>query len=504
MMLDTTAKPAETRPEDPATSRTGIGPTVQAILNRHPAVGLAVGVVGPGGLESFHGHGLADIERHRPVTVDTGFRIASITKTFTAIAVMQLWERELIDLNAPADDYLHGFRLVSADPTFGPPTVRHLLTHTSGIPENVRTGGTMVRGWFAESVPLDAPIPSLSDYYQSGLPIDTEPGTNFKYTNHGYAALGAIVEEVSGLPLDRYFREKIFEPLGMAHSDLARSGEVEAALATGYKMSSRGPRPLVDRHWVTAAASSIYSTPADMACYLRALLSGGAGKHGRILEPSTLAIMFAPHYRPDHRLPGMGLGFFRVDTGGHPVVEHQGILPGFNSQVFVAPDAGKAVMAFTNGSRQAMFWLPVETGRMLGQLIGAPEPTLRLDLPHHPEIWSDLCGRYRVPARITDVRLRAMLGAGAEVLVRGGRIHLRLLTPLPSAFRGFPLVPDDPDDPYAFRIDLAGYGLGTARVVFGQGEDGRTSSVSMDLMPLTLRKAGQAPSPRESAALEPE
>jgi len=92
---------------------------VGEILNRWPAVGLAVGVVRNGRLEFFHGHGLADIALNTPITEDTVFRFASITKTFTAIAVMQLWEQGLVDLDAPANDYLRVYRLIPRRPTSG-------------------------------------------------------------------------------------------------------------------------------------------------------------------------------------------------------------------------------------------------------------------------------------------------------------------------------------------------------------------------------------------------
>src|SRR4051812_38325994 len=103
---------------------------VGEILNRWPAVGLAVGVVGNGSLQFFYGHGVADIPSNTPITEDTIFRIASITKTFTAIAVMQLWEQGLVDLDAPANDYLRAYKLIPAQASFRPATVRHLLTHT--------------------------------------------------------------------------------------------------------------------------------------------------------------------------------------------------------------------------------------------------------------------------------------------------------------------------------------------------------------------------------------
>ena len=105
------------------------------------AVGLAVGVIRNGSLEFFNGHGLADIASNAPITEDTVFRIGSITKPFTAIAVMQLWEQGLIDLDAPANDYLRAYELIPAQAGFRPATVRHLLTHTAGITEVQRRLG---------------------------------------------------------------------------------------------------------------------------------------------------------------------------------------------------------------------------------------------------------------------------------------------------------------------------------------------------------------------------
>ena len=103
------------------------------VLDRWPSAGLAAGVVRAGSLEWFEGHGVADAGSNEPVTLDTVFRIGSLTKTFTAVAVMQLCERGLVDLDAPANDYLRSFQLVAAKASFRPATVRHLLTHTAGI-----------------------------------------------------------------------------------------------------------------------------------------------------------------------------------------------------------------------------------------------------------------------------------------------------------------------------------------------------------------------------------
>jgi CubicO group peptidase (beta-lactamase class C family) len=473
---------------------------IAGILNRRPAVGLAVGVVRDGGLEFFSGHGVADIASRTPVTRDTVFRIASISKTFTAIAVMQLWEQGLVDLDAPANDYLRAYRLVPARAGFRPATVRHLLTHTAGIAQVVHPW-RVLRPNFGETVGLDRTTPTLAEYYRGGLRVVAEPGTRFAYGNHGIATLGQLVSDVTGQPLDRYFREHVFAPLGMADTDLVRSARVRSRLATGYRLGPRGATAVTDRELVTAPAGGVYSTPADMARYVAALLGGGANAHGSVLKPATLAMMFEPQYRPDPRVPGIGLTFFRVDAGGHRVVEHQGILPGFNSQVFVAPDDGIGVVAFTNGAaRDAVLWLAAETGRLLNHLLGVPDDAIRTDVPHRPEIWADICGRYRLPAQLTDLTARSMFGAGVEVLVRGGGPTLRVLTPVPARYRGLPLHPDDDSDPYVFRVDLGGYGLGSLRVVFSRDRTADRTAMHLDMMPLTLHRQPAVTNPRRWAA----
>lgn len=468
---------------------------VDEILNRRPMVGFALGVVRHGSPASLYTHGLADIATNTAVTEDTVFRVCSITKTFTAIAVMQLWEQGLLDLAAPANDYLRAFKLVPVRPGFRPATLRHLLTHTAGLPQ-VAHPSRMFMPFYGEYFRLGRPLPTLAEYYRGGLPVVAEPGTRFSYGDHAFAALGQIVEDVTGEPLDRYFREHIFAPLGMADTDLLRSDRVASRLATGYSLRPSGPRPVADGEIVTRAAGSIYSTPRDMARYLAALLGGGANEHGSVLEPATMARMFEPHYQPDPRLPGIGLAFQRVDLDGHLAVEHQGILPGFNAQLCAAPGDGIGVVAFTNGAREAVAWLPGEVAGLVRRLLGLPDDAIRTDVPQHPEIWGDLCGWYQLSARLTDLGLRSVIGAGFEVFVRGGELTLRGLSPIPAMYRGFPLHPDDDRDPDVFRIDLSQLGLGTSRVVFSRDAGGSVTHLHPDLGPLSLQKQPARKNPR--------
>lgn len=469
--------------------------SVNEILNRWPTVGLAVGVVHGGHLAFFHGHGFADIESNTPITEDTVFRIASITKTFTAIAVLQLWERGLIDLDAPANDYLRAYKLIPAKASFRPATIQHLLTHTAGIREVLHPSGLLRMRDLGETVKLGRPMHSLAEYYRGGLRIDAEPGSRFMYTNHGFATLGQIVEDVSGKPLDRYMREYIFNPLGMANTDLVRSERVQSRLATGYDLRSDGARAVTDYEVVTVGGGGVYSNTRDMAQYAAALLGSGTNEHGSILKPETMALMFEAHYQPDPRMPGNALAFFRANFGDHLVVEHDGILPGFDSQVFLAPDDGIGVMAFATGARHAMHWLMPEVGGLLRHLLGVPDEVVRTDVPQHPEVWGDLCGWYHFSAHLTDPAKLA-LGAGIEVFVRRGQLMMRVLSPIPALYRGFALHPDDDKDPYVFRIDFSAFGIDTGRVIFSQEPGVGTTTAHFEFGPMSFQKQPASKNPR--------
>jgi CubicO group peptidase (beta-lactamase class C family) len=485
------ATKSESRAADhghPAIDERELQAEVRRIRCRWPSVGLAVGVIRDGALESFSGQGLADIASDTPITEDTVFRIASITKTFTAIALMQLWEQGSVDLDAPANEYLRAFKLMPGRPGLRQPTVRHLLTHTAGIREVLHPSGLLRMRDLGETVKRGRPVPALAEYYRGGLRIDAEPGSRFTYSNHGFATLGQIVEDVSGQPLARYFRERIFEPLGMADTDLVRSERWASRLATGYELRSHGAEAVPDYDLITFPGGGVYSTPRDMARYTAALLADGANDNGDVLRPETLANMFQPHYQPDPRIPGIGLAFFRADLGGHLGIEHDGILQGFDSQVFVAPDDGIGVMAFANGAKRGMHWLMPEASGMLRRLLGVPDEGIRTDIPHRPEIWADLCGFYRFSAYAADPA-KLMIGPGAWVVVRRGRLMMRFLSPIPALSRGFLLHPDDQEDPHVFRIAPVSFGR-DSRVVFTRGSRAGAIAVHLETGLLSFRRRG--------------
>ena len=184
-------------------------------------------------------------------------------------------------------------------------------------------------------------------------------------------------------------------------------------------------------------------------------------------------------------------------AGGHRVVGHDGRLPGFNAQLFVAPDDGVGVVAFTNGSRGATSWLPLEMEGLLRDLLGVRSEAPRTDIAARPEVWPEICGRYALPPRIGDFRGRMLMGGGVEILVQDGRLMARLRVPVPALWRGLPLLPVNASDPYLFRLDLAPFGMPSTLVAF------TPEALHTDLACLTLvkRAAKAGPRRREQRAL---
>ena len=463
--------------------------TVAQVLDRWPCAGLAVAVVDGGGLAWFHGHGLADVAAKMPVSEETVFRIGSITKTFTAIAVMQLWEQGLVGLDAPANDYLHSFRLVPVRSELRPPTVRHLLTHTAGVGYWRRLSDLLQPGVGSGARAGRSGAQPLVDYYRRGLPVEVEPGTKWVYSNHGFAALGQIVEDVSGQPLDRYLRDRIFDPLGMEHTDLIRSERVRPYLARGYVLRSRGLKPVADREVPTPGGGGMYSSTTDIARYVAALLRMGAGEYGPVLRPETVANMFRPHFQPDPRVPGMGLAFELGQEGDHKTVGKRGIVSGFHSAIALAPEEGIGVIVFSNTGRLDGRGAPEPLApALLRRLLGLPLEAVRSDISPRPETWNRICGWYGLdPGPVTNLFSRALWGAGAEVMVHGGNLMLKPLTPIPALRRGFRLYPDDPADPLVFRIHFPEFAM-ELRVVFDGGSNVRTARrLLLDMMSFERR-----------------
>jgi CubicO group peptidase (beta-lactamase class C family) len=464
--------------------------TIATALSRFPSAGLAVAVVRENAPPLFLCHGVADTASGRPVGEHTVFRIGSLTKVITAVALMQLYEEGLIGLDAPADDYLRAFRLVPANADFRPATVRHLLTHTAGVGYWRRRSDLLLHPGVGSGVSARS-IVSPAELYREGLPVDVQPGTRWAYSNHGFAALGQIVEDVSGDPLDGYLREHVFRPLGMEDTDLILTDRLRTHLAAGYVLRRGRLAAVRHREVATPGSGGVYSTAGDMARFVAAMLRGGANEHGRVLAGENVASMFRPHFQPDPRVAGMGLGFDRREERGRTLIGKTGVVSGFLSAVGMAPEEGLGVVVLGNtgalDGRGAAGPLAEALTRLL---VGLPEDAVRDDVAPHPEVWPALCGWYAPDAGpITNLFPRLVMGAGVEVAVRHRELVLTPLTPVPGLRVPMVLRPDDPDDPRVFRIVYPRYGW-TLGVVFTEDTPPR---LLLDLMSFEKRPNRENP-----------
>ena len=264
------------------------------------------------------GYGLSDVEAKRPVSPDsTVFRIGSITKVFTATAVVQLADRGRIDLDRDVNQYL---KRLQVPKTFAEPvTPRHLLSHTPGFDElpGVRLAPS-----------ADAVLP-LHEFLRDKLVRVRPPGRVTAYSSFGAALAGLLVEEVSGQSYEDYLRQHIWQPLGMTRTYITPGGS-----PVGYEFAN-GQVTRAPYEWYhTTPAGSINSTAADMARFMIAHLEGGAP----ILSQQATREMQRRQATMHPMLPGWTLGFQQNDLNGERIIEHGGDIAGFSSLMVLLPD----------------------------------------------------------------------------------------------------------------------------------------------------------------------
>lgn len=421
----------------------GLKAIVENTVKEHGLVGVVAGAVHQGRTVASHAYGSARLDPAEDMTPATVVRIGSTTKTFTAIAVAQLWEAGRLDLDDPVERHLRSIR-VRPRIGGGPLTIRQMLTHTSGLGEWRRR-----REAVARSIPFaiadGRPVPTLRRFYRGGLRADTPAGRRWTYANHAFAALGQLVEDVSGVPYADYVRERIFEPLDMRSSGVTLTDSLRSRLAQGYDLSSpERPKAVPYLHIVIAPAGSIHSSLEDMLRYA-AWVSTCGETAPAVLRRETLTQMFQRQWEPDPRLPGQGLGFERDDLARYAVVGHDGGWPGFMTSFNVVPDQRFGVFVCTNALHLGARMIGE---RVLEEFLGVPEPAGRVPVPGTKDDRSSHHGLRGVyaPPRGFSSNGRWWNEHGGEVRIseRGGRLVLS--TPKGSYAGGVTLFPGDPDD----------------------------------------------------------
>ncbi|MGA9475752.1 MAG: serine hydrolase domain-containing protein, partial [Terriglobales bacterium] len=449
------------------------------IFKKHHLAGLTVGILVNGQVVHSKCLGMADLRSRSEVCEYTTFRIGSISKTFTAVALMQLWERGLLHLESPVNDFLKAYKIVQ--PPLTPPiTFRHLLTHTSGIGE-LRRWTDLFRPTLGLTISLRRPS-TLREYYAPALRAELPPGSKWAYSNHGFTTLGQVIEDVSGQPFAEYMLEHVFAPLGMMHTDFQMSWRVTPRFAQGYEYVRRTLRNIANSHIVIAPAVAAVSNLEDMLLYLAAMAGNGANRYGRVIDAETLELMSTPHYVCDPRMPSNGLGFMIETRGDRLIFGHDLGWPGYSGSIRVAPQVRAAVVVLTNTAVMASGFATITiANEVVGRLVDDRFPD-SVEVSESPDLWAQLCGSYR-PERgfYTNLRIWRLLGGRADIVIRDG--HLEMRTPLGPSKTGMLLRSADQHDPLLFRGHLNGLDIW---VLFRRNKSGVVVSLSVSSTAICL------------------
>ncbi|KAF1715219.1 serine hydrolase [Pseudoxanthomonas yeongjuensis] len=354
-----TAVPPTTVPADPAVSQLPRTPSPDAApeltradieawldgylpyaLDNGDIAGAVVVVVKDGQVLLQKGYGYSDIEKRAPVDpAATLFRPGSVSKLFTWTAVMQLVEQGKLDLDADVNQYLD-FKIPSPDGK--PMTLRQIMTHTTGLEEQIRG---LITSRKEEIVPLGE---ALKRWVPERIHA---PGATPAYSNYATALAGYIIQRVSGEPFDVYIQRHIFQPLGMDHSSFSQPLQpaLLAKMSKGYDKASDGKAK--DYEFISLApAGSLASTGADMGRFMLAHLQDGAYGDARILGAATAEKMHTTGQASVGPLNRMMLGFYETSVNGHRAIAHGGDTTLFHSDLELFLDDGIGIFVSMNSN----------------------------------------------------------------------------------------------------------------------------------------------------------
>jgi D-alanyl-D-alanine carboxypeptidase len=312
---------------------------VQPYLAQGDFPGITVAVVTDGQVALEQGYGVSDVATGAPVQTDTRFDIGSVTKTFTALGVLLLYQESQgtshpLDLDAPIGDYLHNTRSFKLPAKWSQVTIRELLDMTSGLPD------------VEDAQPWQAQLRSIAKE-----PLRFTPGTEAVYDNSNYLLLGELIEQLSGQKYGTFIQDQILDPLGMSQTQELGGSAMVPNQAVGYNAPRHGrwPKAALWNGNAMYAAAGIVSTAQDMAAYMTALLAG------RFLDPATYAMMWTatptPQYGsnpPSDDIYGLGWDNAFDSSTGPVEVTKSGTVRGYTTQLLLFPSTDSGVFISFN------------------------------------------------------------------------------------------------------------------------------------------------------------
>jgi len=359
------------------------------------------------------GYGYADLEWNIPNDPDTIFRLGSVTKQFTAAAILLLEERGKLKTSDPVSAYLP-----DAPGAWTKITIFNLLTHTSGIPNYTEFPDL-------PTFKLLATTPAQLVARFEARPLDFQPGEKWAYSNSNYALLGLLIEKVSGQSYQDFLQQNIFTPLKMSHSGYDSNAAIIPHRASGYTPGPHGPQHAgYTDMTVPYAAGALYSTTRDLKLWEDALYGG------RLLSAASLKKMTTPF------LNGYAFGLAVGQPGGHTVFSHSGGIEGFNTYLAYYPDEKMTVVVLGNLNGDA----PDRIGGQLAAVAHGQTIVLaseRHEIAVDPHILATYVGNYElVPGFVLAVTLE-----GGQLMTQGtGQPKIPIFAEGPTRF--FPKVVD--------------------------------------------------------------
>ena len=453
-----TAAPAvrgDTPPQSPyAEVAAVLDPFIRAEVETKHIPALSIALVDGDRVVWSRGYGFADPKAKRPATADTIYRVGSVSKLFTDLALMRLVEQAKIDLDAPVAKAIPGF--APKNPYNKPITLRQMTAHRSGLVRESPVGH-----YFDPTEPsLAATVASLNS-----TSLVYEPETRTKYSNAAIATVGLAVELAAGEPFAAHMRRVWLGPLGMTRSDFEATPAIKADLARATMWGIDGRTFEAPTFALgTAPAGNLYASVTDLGKFLSFVFAGGKTPAGPLVMPETLKLMTAPQFRGSDGARNYGIGFALGTLEGRPRIGHSGAVYGFATELAALPEEklGVAVCASLDCANSTTRRIgDAALIRMLAVKRGAAIRPLETTRPVDPAEAARLAGRYVDGDQ--EYRLEARDG-GLFLTPPSdyARVAMRKL--------GDDLVIDDPRD-YGDRLKLDGASAAPGNRALRRAED---------------------------------
>jgi CubicO group peptidase (beta-lactamase class C family)/D-alanyl-D-alanine dipeptidase len=368
--------------------------TQEIEVKRLPAVSVAL--VDDQQIVWACGFGYRDPAAKVPATAATVYRVGSVSKLFTDLAVMRLAEQGNLNIDAPVTDYLPDFR--PHNPYDTPITLRQLMTHRSGLVREPPEGNY-----------FDPTGPTLAETIASlnRTTLVLKPGSKLKYSNAAIAVVGHVLERTQGQPFAEYLRRNLLEPLGLKRSTFEATPDLADDLAKAVMWTTYGrefPAPTFELGM--APAGSMYTTVTDLARLLSVIFAGGRGPNGPLVKPETLEQMYMPQFAAPGTKSGCGLGFFVEEFDGTRRIGHGGAVYGFATEYAALPDeklGAVVVVACDCANAVSERIADVALRHMLAVRRNQQPPKVETTAPLDADRARRLAGRYATGEKVVDL-----------------------------------------------------------------------------------------------------